>query len=269
MEKHQPYMRFHFIYDIPVSWAFILIAGFYTLYAWGGLLLARKTLHKTLVYSHDRNEQVSFYMSAIGVFYGITLGLVAVGTWENFDKVNERVTHEAATLMALYRDVSEFPEPKKQELQSHLEEYTRYTVNEAWDMQRKGIMPTDGIGKLRHFQQALYAFHPSNKREELIMTETLRIYNEFVTMRRMRLMSVGDGLPSTIWLVTIIGALISISFFWFMKMESYRVQMFLTCVVAFFIGSMIFLIAMLDHPFRGTVSVGPEAFQILYEHMNK
>src|SRR6478736_3728440 len=145
-------MSFYWIYDLPLSLSFILIAGFYTLYAIVGLWISRKTLHKKMVYSHDQNEQISFYMSAIGVFYGITLGLVAVGTWESFEQVQDRVTRECSTLAALYRDVSNFPEPKRTELQNHLIGYTRYTIDEAWPLQQQGIFPKKGINLLNDFQ---------------------------------------------------------------------------------------------------------------------
>ena len=36
-------------------------------------------------------------------------------------------------------------------------------------------------------------------------------------------------------------------------------------MLALFLGMVIFLIAVLDNPFRGRVSVGPDAFQEIYD----
>jgi hypothetical protein len=260
-------MSFYWIYDIPLLLAFVIVAGVFTLYAVGGLWIARRTFHKKLVYSHDRNEQVSFFMSSIGVFYGITLGLVAVGTWESFEQVQERVSRETAMLGALYRDINNFPEPKRTVLQDQLKVYTKYTIEEAWPLQQQGIFPTKGIPMLTQFQDELYTFEPAGKREEIIFAEVLRIYNDFLTMRRLRLLSVHNGLPHVVWMVTIVGALVSISFFWFFIMKNKIFQYILTTILSFFIGTMIFLIAMMDNPFRGKISVTPESFQILYEQM--
>src|SRR6478609_1967121 len=170
-------MSFYWIYDIPLSLAFIIVSGFFTLYAIGGLWIARKTFHKKLKYDHDRNEQVSFFMSSIGVFYGITLGLVAVGTWESFEQVQERVTKETAMLGALFRDVNNMPEPTRTVLHNQLKNYTRYTIEEAWPLQQQGIFPKKDIKMLTEFQNDLYTFEPGNKREEIIFAEVLRIYN--------------------------------------------------------------------------------------------
>ena len=125
-------MDFYWIYEIPVFVSFILIAGPFTLFGIVGLKVARRTFHKRIGYSHDRNEQVSFFLSSMVVFYGITMGLVAVSTWENVVDVQDRVSKEAAGLAALYRDISSFPEPSKSELQGLLKEYTRYTIEVAW-----------------------------------------------------------------------------------------------------------------------------------------
>src|SRR6478735_422486 len=178
-------MNFYWIYEIPLLLAFVIVAGFFTLYAVVGLWMARLTFHKKLVYSHDRNEQVSFFMSSIGVFYGITLGLVAVGTWESFEQVQERVARETAMLGALYRDINNLPEPARTDFHNHLRAYTKYTIEEAWPLQQQGIFPTKGIQMLTDFQDALYDFEPTSRREEIFFAEVLRIYNEFLTMRRL------------------------------------------------------------------------------------
>ena len=260
-------MSFYWIYDLPLLVSFILIAGFFALYAVTGLWIAQRTLHKKIGYSCERNEQVNSFMSSIGVFYGITLGLVAVGTWENFEQVQERVTRECAVLGALYRDVSNFPEPTRTTLQNHLQEYTLYTIKEAWPLQRQGIFPTKGIGMLNQFQKDLYSFSPIDDRQEIVFSETLRIYNDFLTERRQRLVSVHIGLPGVVWLITIVGALLSISFFWFFIMENKKIQTTFTFIIAFFIGTMIYLITMLDNPYRGKISVKPDSFKILYQQM--
>jgi len=66
---------------------------------------------------HSHNEVVGYYLAAVCVFYGITLGLLAVATWQTYSDVATRVGEEAAAVGALYRDVSGLPEPNRKELQ--------------------------------------------------------------------------------------------------------------------------------------------------------
>ena len=229
-----------------------------------GLGLARKLFHKSLGYDGPRNDQVTSFMSVLVLFYGITIGLVAVGTWENLSQVEEKVAREAASLAALYRDISSFPEPDRSELKRLLKKYTRYTIDVAWPLQQKAIQPKDGVAILNEFQDVLYGTKPSDKKDEILLGETLCMYNDFVTLRRMRLMSVNGGLPGIIWMVIIVGALLTISFLWFFVMEQFWPQNLMTVLVSIFIGTMIFLIAIMDHPFRGKLSVDAQPFEMVY-----
>ena len=50
----------------------------------------------------------------------------------------------AATLAALYEDVSRYPEPHAQNLRWLLRDYTRYVIKYAWPLQQRGIVPEEG-----------------------------------------------------------------------------------------------------------------------------
>ncbi|HET7446843.1 MAG TPA: hypothetical protein VFJ49_02830 [Methyloceanibacter sp.] len=78
------------------------------------------------------------------------LGLLAVGAYQNHAETRRAVVAEAASLAALYRDISEYPEPYRTDLRSLVREYTRFTIEDVWPKQRQGIMPEleSGCGDL-------------------------------------------------------------------------------------------------------------------------
>jgi hypothetical protein len=262
-------MILYWFFNLPAFVSFVLITGFFPLFGLLGLHISRKTFHKKLSYGQDRNDQVSFFMSVLGVFYGITLGLVAVGTWENFESVEEKVATEAATLGALYRDISSMPEPARTSLQNALKDYTNEVIYEDWPAQQNGIVPKGTLNHLDAVQQILYHFTPAQITEEILLEESIGKFNELVMLRRMRMMSIGNGLPIMIWLVCIVGAMICISFFWFLIMEDYGIQMTLTALCAFFIGTMIFLIVMMDNPYTGEIAISPNSFELVQKELMK
>src|SRR6516165_6628716 len=106
-----PTMNLNLLYDLP-TWLFAILtiaaavaiglAGFYATRNWVRGVHGDELSHSDIV---------GFFLGTIGLFYGITLGLVAVGTWQTYSNVDTQVDQEAATLAALYRDVSNFPEP--------------------------------------------------------------------------------------------------------------------------------------------------------------
>lgn len=262
-------MILYWFFDLPPLLAFIIITGFFPAFGILGLYIARKTFHKKIVYGQDRNDQVAFFMSVLGVFYGITLGLVAVGTWENFESVQDKVAVEVATVGALYRDLSALPEPTRTTLQTILKDYTEGVIREDWPLQQKGIVAKGAFARLGPFQEILYSFKPANETESILFAEIVGKFNELVMLRRLRMMTIGNSLPPAVWIVTIIGALTCISFFWFLMMQEYWIQMTLTASSAFFIGTMIFLIVMLDNPYTGEIAVSTESFELVQQELMK
>ena len=78
------------------------------------------------------------FLQYFGVIYGLLLGLLAVATYQNHTDVEKAVSSEASSLAALYRDVTAYPEPQRTDLKNLLREYTRYVIEEAWPLQRRG-----------------------------------------------------------------------------------------------------------------------------------
>src|ERR1700749_1188006 len=101
-----------------------------------GLLLARPFVVPRLRYHEGINDAVSGTVQAIGVFYGITVGLIAVGVWNTNTSASDLVSREASAIAILYRDVSGYPSPLREELRTGLRDYTLFIINEAWPAQQ-------------------------------------------------------------------------------------------------------------------------------------
>ena len=115
----------------------------------------------------------------------------------------------------------------------------------------------------------MLSHEPTTKIEEIAIQEALSQFNTMLTYRRLRLQSVTDGLPSSIWYVIVFGAMLNIVITWFFKTDSFRVHVLMTAMFAALLGSLVFLVAAMDNPFRGEFSVGPDAFQTIYENITK
>ncbi len=259
---------FYWIYDYP-SWSIgLLFAAVFIGITWGGIFLTRATVHSWIHRDTHANEVVGLALSSFFVLFGLLLGLVAVATYQNYSNVGDNVDKEASSVAALYRDFGGYPQPVRHQLQDRLREYTRYTIEDGWPQQRKGIVPAGGSDRILSLWQTMAAFEPGKKTEEIIHAEALREFNRLVEFRRSRLANVPLGLPSVLWWVVAFGALMNIMLIWLQDMEIH-VHLILGGILAAILGSVIFLIAELDNPFRGEVSVGPDSFQLVYETLMK
>jgi hypothetical protein len=197
------------------------------------------------------------------VLFGLLLGLVAVATYRNFSSVSDTVDKEASIVAALYRDFGAYPEPIRDRLRASLREYTRRTIEEDWPLQRRGIVPHGGTERITELSELLFAFEPSTSGQQILDTEALHQFNRVVEMRRSRLANVPLGLSSVLWWVVAFGALLNIILIWLQDMEIH-VHFILGGVLASILALVIFLIAALDNPFRGEVSIGPDSFALVY-----
>ena len=124
-------------------------------------------------------------------------------------------------------------------------------------------MPT-GAGKIMTgFAGQLQAFRPANLGEQALFAESLTQLNTLLALRSSRLASVNSGIPDILWAVVLIGALVNIVLLWMIKTESH-VHIIITGALSAFMGLVIFLIAAMDYPFRGDVSIDAAPFEQVY-----
>ncbi len=257
---------FYWIYDIPTKELALLIAGSFVLFYWAGCFFVRPILRQFVRARTETNAIVGNVLSCHGVFYGLLLGLLAVAAYQNYVEVESNVSEEAAALATLYENFHAYPEPNGQYLRWLLRGYCRYEIEYSWPLQQQGIVPEGGRPRIIAVQEKLLAFKPQDSSEQTVHAETLRKFNEYLERRRMRLQSVQTGIPAVMWYVVLVGAVVNLAILWLLDMK-FITQLFLGGLVSFFLGSMIFLVAEMDNPFRGELSVQSTAFQAVHALM--
>ncbi len=257
-------LSIYWVYDLP-NWLFCLLAILaFVAFGVAGLLPTRTWVRRQHRINHSHNDIVGYYLAAVTVFYGITLGLVAVGTWTTYSDVGTKVNREAEVISSIYRDAGGYPEPIRDALRRDLRDYTRYVVTVSWPQQRQGVVPIGSGMFLDRFEARLLAFEPTTPGQQILHAETYKQFNNLVEARRARLDVVTTGLPGSLWALVIIGALISIGVTLFFDTQSLSMHVWMTVLMSGLLGLMIFLVGTLDNPFRGEVSVGPDAMQLVY-----
>lgn len=257
------------LYEVSPGVAALIMVAFIECIALTGLLLVRNLLLPRLRYHPGTYEAVSGTVQAIGVFYGITVGLIAVAVWNTNSNASELVSKEAASIGSLYRDVSGYPAPIRDELRSKLREYTVFVINEAWPEQRKGNGQhvAGGVRLLDDFQAMLYLFEPANASQAALHTETLRAYNHLVEYRRLRIDAVGGGLSTVMWAVIWAGAIISVGVAYFYNIPDLKLHAILVALMSGFLAVVLFMIVINDKPFYGYNSISSDPYKLILENL--
>lgn len=231
-----------------------------------GLWWARRYVNPRFRMHDGVNDAISGTVQAIGVFYGVTVGLISVGVWNTASAAQDAASHEASSLAALYRDVRSFPAPANQRLCVLLKSYTLEIVNGDWPAQRERGEFSPQTGQLLdQFQVELAKFVPKHDGERALFQEALAAFNRVVIDRRIRMDAVENGLSSTMWIVIWCGAVISIGVVFLFHLEDGRLHALLVVLTAGFLGLVLFMIVLNDKPFYGHVAVSTHAYDLVLD----
>jgi Protein of unknown function (DUF4239) len=204
---------FSWIYDIPSLLAIVLFGAGFVLIFWLGILILHPFIRKLLPPEPGLNATLTMYLQYFGIIYGLLLGLLAVGAYQNHAETRRAVVAEAASLAALYHDISEYPEPYRTDLRSLVREYTRFTIEDVWPKQRQGIMPElSGPNPVAGIYKRMAQFEPGTEGQDAIHQTALKQFNSFIEARRARLYRVSSGMPRVMWYTVALGALVNMIF---------------------------------------------------------
>ncbi|HEX3186313.1 MAG TPA: hypothetical protein VHQ94_16065 [Pyrinomonadaceae bacterium] len=255
------------LYEISSLRAALLLVGLAEFLSLVGLLLTRRYLIPKFHFGEGINDAISGTVQAIGVFYGITVGLIAVAVWNSNTSASNLVSGEATSIAGLYRDVNGYPSPIREELRGKLRQYTVFVITDAWPAQKKGQAPQGGVAAMDEFQHTLYSFEPASQGQMALHTETLRAYNNLIEYRNLRIDAVNSGLSQTMWAVIWLGAAISIGVAYFYRIEDVKLHAVLVILMAGFLALVLFMITINDKPFFGYSSIPSTPYQIILDNV--
>jgi hypothetical protein len=169
----------------------------------------------------------------------------------------------------LYRDLSGYTSPLREDLRGRLRDYTRFVIEKAWPAQRRGEILDDGNRMLDEFQQRLFANEPTTDGQRILHAEILKAFNEMVELRRQRTDAVNEGVPGVVWSVILLGGALTVMSSFCFQVKEFQFHALLTTGLAAMVGLLVFLIAALDRPYLGGVSVESTAYQIVLDRVMK
>jgi hypothetical protein len=262
-------MNFFWLYDLSIWVLYIIVFVTFSSFSVFGYLITKKPLTK---YFHSRdieiNDVISHFTGIIGIFFGILIGLVAVGVWENYNSSQEKADAESGNALALYRDCSGLPFQVSKVIKDDIKIYLNNVIKKEWPQSKKGNIPLAALDDLNKIQQDLILFNPVTERDKIIYTLCLDKFSVLASSRRERVYATQNGLPPIVWAVTIIGCIVLISISWFFETDS-RLHIVMSLIVGILLSTVIFMIISLDWPFRGTLSIDTGSYKFVLERIRE
>ena len=230
--------------------------------ALAGMLCVRRWVPAHILDKH--RDVAGFKYAVVGVIYAVTLALVVLATWTDFEKAEVFVDQEAVSLRDIFRLSEALPAAAKRAIQIRVQEYARAVINDEWDAMDRGRESTRAHALAQEVWNVILSLEPQTAREQVAFAALVTRLNDFRNNRDLRLLASRQALPGVMWTVLISGGLITVVFTYFFRVETLWAQGLMTALLALTIGLNLFLIAALDNPFKGR-QVSPRAFETLLD----
>lgn len=250
-------------YEWPAAVSLPLFVGAFVVLSLVVVLALRPFVRRL---SGDREEWdrvLGYAIASFGLFYGILLALVAVSVYTNFTTVHADVLAETSNLAALYRDTSGFPADQAAPMQDDLRQYVHLVITQDWPLQQRDIVPNDGTAAVASFQHHMLALEPRTQGDQALLGQTIQQFNAFVTSRRDRVADTTLALPGLLWGVLWTGAAINAVLLGLIQVRRLTIHVVMAGLIAVYVGLLIYEILSMDHPYSGTIAIGPDDFRLL------
>ncbi|HXA20361.1 MAG TPA: DUF4239 domain-containing protein [Thermoanaerobaculia bacterium] len=231
----------------------ILAAG--VLASVAGMMLVRRFVPAEKLIAN--NEYVSFTYTILSLIYGIYLAFTVVVVWQQYEEADETVTREVVLLNALWRDVEPLSHEDRNRIHQDIIDYVNDVIVSDYPKMEFGLQSTSN-DKYDQIWTDYFRIAPNanDLREVTFYQQGVLRLNEFSIARRMRILASNAALPTSMWVLLIVGATGTIMFTWFYGTRNLSIQIAATAFLSAVIIYGVLLVSMLEYPFGGVVRVG-------------
>ena len=110
-------------------------------------------------------------------------------------------------------------------------------------------------------ERLLHDYEPADLQQQAEFIQLLATFDDFIESRRARIDATSLELPPPFWLVIWVGAAVNAVLIGFIHVKKVGLHLLIAGLLALFVGLVIFVTADMDHPYQGSISVGPGAFE--------
>jgi len=245
---------------------FNLVPGVFAIFLFvlvsvAGLVLVQRMVPVELRKQH--NDVAGFIYAVLGIAYAVLLGLVVVAAWEQFQTARNTTEREASELAEVFWLGHRLPEAEGHRLQELARSYARVVVDEEWPLMAGGGSSPRAWELMDEIRLTIQNMNPDTEAEQVLYDQGLERVYDLADARRDRLLDAREGIPPILWVVLVVGAIVTVGFTYLFGLDDTTTHMLMVALLALTIGLILFTIGSLEYPFSGNVRLGPDAFELV------
>lgn len=208
------------------------------------------------------NAVIGNTVSLISLIYGVLAGFSALYLINNNSYAADAVQREANAVADIYRDSKWLSNPAQTNIQLEIKKYLTQVIDVEWPLMAKGKDIDTHLGNttVDRITNELINYHGSSNAESLLLHDMLDEVRSFYDARQQRIHMSDSGLSPELWVVILIGTILTLGVNYLFGMNFY-LHIITVTAAALMASSMIFLLVTLDKPFQGEFAIEPDAFR--------
>jgi hypothetical protein len=242
----------------------LLIVAVAVVVAVGGLVLVQRLVPTARRKEH--NDVAGFIYAVLGVAYAVLLGLVLIAVWEKWNAADTLTADEANEMAGIFYWAHALPPPEGRHVQELVRSYARVVIEEEWPLMAQGRSSPQAWDTLDELRGTILGLQPPKGAkqtgyDQMRYEEMLEQLHDLGNARRERLLAAEQGLPPILWVVLILGGVITVGFTYLFGLENSLVHLIMVGSLALVISMSLFTVAALDYPFRGDIHIHPTSYE--------
>jgi len=227
----------------------------------GPVLIRRRIALERLTVN---NEVAGFKFAAVAVLYAVLVGFAIIMSWERFADGEAAVAQEAGAAATVYR-LAAGADPEAIGIRRALDNYLGLAIEREWPqmaVEKEGVGVTQALDKV---YAAVLRFAQSGSRPNGVLVDILGQV-DVLTQARRNLLHLAVGIiPGMMWIVLVVGGILTVAFTFFFGTENLRAQVLMTGILSLVVFMSLWVIISIDYPFTGPVHIGNEPLRVVLQ----
>jgi hypothetical protein len=256
------------IREAPILfWGVVLILAAVAFALAGQVLVAR------VVPMHIRvadNTALGTIYAALYVLYALSLAFTLFFVGGAYREAESTTSAEADTVADLYQLAKQFPEPERHQMQDLSRSYARVVAEEEWPLLGQGNASRGSPhaqALADELVETVQDFEPTTSTQQTRYGQALTLVQSLDDDRKLRLLSSHQGIPAMMWIVLLVGGVLTISFTFFFGLEGSWLHRASITALTVLVVLILYTVYRVEYPFTGDIQVTPAEFEAALHSM--
>lgn len=255
-----------FLLYVPIWLMVIIVALLSVVIAFIGFYF----IHKFYDYEHlEKYHNVTSYLfNAYGLLYAVLIAFVVYINWTDYNNAQNHIYSESNQISNLFFIVQGLDEPVRTDLMMSIYDYTEVINKTEIPEMQMGVYSYKSNVAFNRIWEDFIKIDIKTISNTILYDKCLNELKGISEARRFRYFYITNSIPTIIWVVMILGCLISFSFSFFFGVRVRFPYFFLAIAFTFINIIILYLIYVLDHPYEGANAISYHTMSKILENFS-